>query len=99
MPTCTRIVRAAAFTVAAYAASLATAGAQTTLVLKTPGTQVTDTMIQAGSSASTNFDRLDVLMTRASTNPEYLRRALLKFDTQNTMPAGSRVQSAALTLT
>ena len=41
----------------------------------------------------------EVLATRASANVEYLRRALLKFDTQNTMPADSQVRSAVLTLT
>jgi endonuclease/exonuclease/phosphatase family metal-dependent hydrolase len=56
-------------------------------------------MVQAGSAANTNFNKSDVLATRASVNSEYLRRALIKFDTQNTMPAKSRVQSAIMTLT
>jgi endonuclease/exonuclease/phosphatase family metal-dependent hydrolase len=99
MPTCSRILRAAAFTVATSAASLAAANAQTTLVLDAPVTQVSDTMIQAGSTANSNFDKQDFFATRASTNVEYLRRALLKFDTQNTLPADTRIQSATLTLT
>jgi hypothetical protein len=99
MPTCSRIVRAAAFTVATDAVSSAAASAQTTLVLDAPVTQVRDTMIRAGSSANTNFNGQDFFATCASTNVEYLRRALLKFDTQNTMPAGSPIQSATLTLT
>lgn len=99
MPTCTRAFRAALFTAVTVAGSIATAGAQTTLILNAPGTQVTDTMIQAGSSANTNFNKSAVLATRASANYEYLRRALIKFDTQNTLPAKSRVQSAIMTLT
>jgi hypothetical protein len=99
MPTCRHMLRATVFTVAASAASLSAANAQTTLVLNAPVTQVSDTMIQAGSFANTNFDKQDFLATRASSNAEYLRRALLKFDTQNTMPAGAKVQSATLTLT
>jgi endonuclease/exonuclease/phosphatase family metal-dependent hydrolase len=99
MPTCRRILRAAVLIVASFAVSLATAGAQTTLVLNAPGTQVTDTMVQAGSFANSNFGKSDMLATRASVNVEYLRRALLKFDTQNTLPANSQVRSAVLTLT
>jgi endonuclease/exonuclease/phosphatase family metal-dependent hydrolase len=99
MPTCRHLLRAAAFTVATYAASLATANAQTTLILNAPDTQVSDTMIQAGASANANFNQQDFFATRASTNADYLRRGLMKFDTQNTMPADSRVQWATLTLT
>ena len=40
-----------------------------------------------------------MLATRASTNYDYLRRALIKFDTQNTLPATSTIQSAIMTLT
>ena len=85
--------------VAFFFGSLASAGAQTTVTLNAPGTQVTDVMIQAGASASTNFNTLDSVATRASDNYDYLRRALLKFDTQNTIPAGSTIQSAVMTLT
>jgi endonuclease/exonuclease/phosphatase family metal-dependent hydrolase len=99
MPTCSRVFRTTLFAVATVAGSIVTAGAQTTLVLNAPGTQVTDTMVQAGSSANTNFNKSEVLATRASVNSQYLRRALIKFDTQNTIPAKSRVQSAIMTLT
>ena len=99
MPTCTHPLRTAVLAVAALVASLVSAGAQTTLTLKTPGTQVTDTMVQGGSFANTHFGTSELLATRASANVEYLRRALLKFDTQNTMPADSQVRSALLTLT
>jgi len=99
MPACRRLLRAAAFTAAACAASLSTASAQTTLVLNAPDTHVSDTMIQGGAAANTNFNQQDFFATRASTNADYLRRGLLKFDTQNTLPAGSTVQAATLTLT
>lgn len=99
MPACTPTLRTVVFAMAALVASLGSAGAQTTLTLKTPGTQVTDTMVRAGSFANTNFGTSEALATRASANLEYLRRALLKFDTQNTMPADSQVRSAVLTLT
>ena len=95
----TRAVRTAVLALAATVASLATAQAQTTLILDAPGTQVTDVMIQAGVSADTNFNNSDMVATRASTNYDYLRRALLKFDTQNTIPAKSVIQSAVMTLT
>jgi len=94
----TRAARTALFTAAAVAASLS-AQAQTTLILDAPGTQVTDVMIQAGASANKNFNDADMLATRASTNYDYLRRALIKFDTQNTLPAKSTIQSAIMTLT
>ena len=100
MPTFfTRAIRTALFAAAAVAASFTSAGAQTTVILDAPGTQVTDVMIQAGASANTNFNASDMIATRASTNYDYLRRALLKFDTQNTIPAKSVIQSAILTLT
>jgi endonuclease/exonuclease/phosphatase family metal-dependent hydrolase len=95
----TRTLRTTAFALVATAASLATAQAQTTLTLDVPGTQVTDVTIQAGSSANTNFNSGDVIATRASANYDLMRRALLKFDTQNTMPVKSVIQSAVLTLT
>jgi len=94
---------ATSFAAAAFLlGSLATAGAQTTqttVTLNAPTTQVTDVMVQGGVSANTNFNTLDHFATRASTNYDYLRRALLKFDTQNTIPAGTKIQSAVMTLT
>src|SRR5438067_6474936 len=91
---------ATSFAAAAFLlGSLATAGAQTTVTLNAPTTQVTDVMVQGGASANTNFNTLDHFATRASTNYDYLRRALLKFDTQTTIPAGTKIQSAVMTLT
>jgi len=74
----------------------ASANAQT-VVLSTPDTQVTDTTIRGGTYAAKNLNGT-ALATRASTNAEYDRRALLKFDTHNTIAAGATVASATLTL-
>ena len=82
-----------------FLGSLATAGAQTTVTLNAPDTQVTDVMIQAGASADANFNKSDVLATQAGASADALRRALLKFDTQNTIPGGTKIQSAVMTLT
>jgi endonuclease/exonuclease/phosphatase family metal-dependent hydrolase len=73
------------------------ASAQTTVTLNQPTTHVLANTIRGGTFANKN-DK-SVLATRASDNLEYNRRALLKFDTQNTIPAGSAVTSALLTLT
>ncbi len=72
--------------------------AQTTATLSQPGVEVTDTTIRNGSYANTNLDG-GVLITRASSEPEWQRRAIVKFDTQNTIPQGTSVSSATLTLT
>jgi endonuclease/exonuclease/phosphatase family metal-dependent hydrolase len=90
---------ATAVAAACLAGSIGTASAQTTVTLNAPATQVTDVMIQAGAAANTNFNASDMFATRASTNPDYLRRALIKFDTQNTIPSGSKITSAVMTLT
>jgi endonuclease/exonuclease/phosphatase family metal-dependent hydrolase len=94
-----RPIRAAVLATGVMAGSVAGAGAQTTLVLNVPGSQVTDTMIQGGINAKTNFNKSDALATSANSNYAELRHALLKFDTQNTMPGGSHIASATLTLT
>lgn len=94
----TRTIRTAVVALAAMGASLA-AQAQTTLTLNVPGTHVTDVTIQAGASANTNFNAVDSIATRASDSYDLMQRALLKIDTQNTMPAKSVIQSATLTLT
>ena len=94
-----RFLATAAIAVACVFGSLAAASAQTAVTLNAPATQVTDVMIQAGAAANTNFNSSDMFATRASTNPDYLRRALIKFDTQNTIPSGSTISSAVMTLT
>ena len=88
-------VRVAAGIVALSAAS--PASAQTTVTLNQPKTQVVSATVRGGTYADTNNQSL--LATRAADNPQYERRAMLKFDTHNTIPAGSTVTSARLTVT
>ena len=71
--------------------------AQTTVTLNDPTSEVVYATIRGGSYANSTLRTL--LATRASSNPEYHRRALLKFDTHNGIPAGSTVTSALLTIT
>jgi endonuclease/exonuclease/phosphatase family metal-dependent hydrolase len=73
------------------------ASAQTTVTLNQPTTQSWAATVRGGSYA--NKSDSSVLATRASDNSDYKRRGLLKFDTQNTIPAGSVVTAATLTLT
>jgi endonuclease/exonuclease/phosphatase family metal-dependent hydrolase len=75
---------------------IATSGAafaQTTVTLQEPNSRAWSATVRGGTYAS------KILETRASSDPEYLRRALLKFDTQNTIPAGKSITSAILTVT
>jgi hypothetical protein len=59
-----------------------------------------DVTIRGGSQATVNANNsADNLCTRASSNAEYERRILLKFDTSSTIPAGTPIQRAILTLT
>lgn len=58
----------------------------------------TDATIRAGAYADTNWGFGDI-ETKSSIHPETIRRALLKFDTHTTIPAGSPIISATLTLT
>jgi endonuclease/exonuclease/phosphatase family metal-dependent hydrolase len=88
-------VRVAAGIVALGAASAASA--QTTVTLNQPKTHVVSATVRGGTYADTNNQSL--LATRAADNPQYERRAMLKFDTHNTIPAGSTVTSARLTVT
>ena len=57
------------------------------------------TTLRGGSYANTNYGSWGFLVTRASSNESYQRRALLKFDTHNTIAAGSGIASAYLTVT
>src|SRR5262245_105656 len=89
-----RIMTAAAGLVIASAGS---AFAQTTVTLHEPNSRAWSATIRGGTYAGKNLRT--ILETRASSDPEYLRRALLKFDTQNTIPAGRSITSATLTMT
>jgi endonuclease/exonuclease/phosphatase family metal-dependent hydrolase len=74
------------------------ASAQTTVTLSTPGTQINvDTTIQGGAYALTDFGYSDTLASKKSSD-SYTRRILLKFDTQDFVPAGASIQSAKLYL-
>ncbi|HEX7018449.1 MAG TPA: endonuclease/exonuclease/phosphatase family protein [Gemmatimonadaceae bacterium] len=68
------------------------AAAQSTTVLPA----VTYGTVRAGRYAS-QFQG-DLLATRASDAKDYRRRAMLKFDTQNKIPAGAHILSAKMTV-
>ena len=74
------------------------AQAQTVVVLDAPDTEVRDGFVRGGTYANTVFDT-GVVVTKANSNESYRRNALLKFDTENFVPAGTAIQSAILTLT
>jgi endonuclease/exonuclease/phosphatase family metal-dependent hydrolase len=77
---------------------VASAAAQTTVVLDNPSGEVVDAYVRAGTYADT-VNNNGVLATKANSNASYVRRALLKFDTQNHVPANATIRSATLTLT
>jgi endonuclease/exonuclease/phosphatase family metal-dependent hydrolase len=57
------------------------------------------TTIRGGTYANKNLASQSYMETRASSDPEYARRIVLKFDTQNTIPANQPIASALLTVT
>jgi endonuclease/exonuclease/phosphatase family metal-dependent hydrolase len=74
------------------------ASAQTTVTLSTPGTHISvDTTIRDGAYASTNYSSSDTLVSKAS-GAGLNRRMLLKFDTENYIPADAVIQSARMYL-
>jgi endonuclease/exonuclease/phosphatase family metal-dependent hydrolase len=77
-------------------ATASAASAQTTISISQPKTQVVFATVRGGTYANTNLSTL--LATRSAADLQYHRRALLKFDTQNTIPAGSNVLSATLSV-
>jgi endonuclease/exonuclease/phosphatase family metal-dependent hydrolase len=79
------------------AGATAAASAQTTVTINQPLTQVVSATIRGGTYADKNDQSL--LATRSADNLEDNRRAMLKFDTQNTIPAGTAVTSAVMTVT
>lgn len=91
-----RVFGAAAFLLSSMFA--ASASAQTTVVLDNPSGEVVDAFVRAGSYANT-VNNNGVLATKANSDADYVRRALIKFDTQNHVPANATIQSATLTLT
>lgn len=57
------------------------------------------TVLRGGEFANTNLSAEPVLSTRASSDATYVRRIVLRFDTQNTIPINTAIASAVLTLT
>jgi endonuclease/exonuclease/phosphatase family metal-dependent hydrolase len=92
-----RVCARAMFGVVVFAASVSGVAAQTTVTLNQSRPQVVYATLRAGAYANTNYPT--VLTTRAADTANNHRRGLLKFDTQNTIPAGSVVTSALLTVT
>src|SRR5262245_28430994 len=70
---------------------------QTTIKLNQSRPQVVYGTLRAGTYKNQNLSA--TLITHPADNPNNLRRALVKFDTQNTIPAGSVVTSALMTVT
>ena len=77
------------------AVAVSTPAAAQTLVLRDSSA----TVLRGGSYANANFSNEPLLETRVSGDNTYTRRIQLKFDTHNTIPLGSDVASAKLTLT
>jgi endonuclease/exonuclease/phosphatase family metal-dependent hydrolase len=78
-------------------AAAASAAAQTTVTLGDPATDVVFATLRGGTYANTNLST--ILETRASSDLSYVRRAMVKFDTENRLPSGVTVVSAFLTFT
>ena len=57
------------------------------------------TTLRGGLDASSNFSKGQIIETRASSDPSSVERGLLKFDTHTTLPEGTKITSATLTLT
>ncbi len=62
-------------------------------------TESNATVLRGGTYADTNMASDPVVSTRASSDASYVRRVVMKFDTQNTIPAGTAITSAVLTVT
>ena len=93
-----RVVYRVSVFLLAIASTAGRAAAQTTLTLSTPGTHISvDTTIRDGAYASTNYSSSDTLVSKAS-GAGLNRRMLLKFDTENYIPANVAIQSARLYL-
>src|SRR5438309_2234793 len=76
----------------------ASASAQTTVTLSTPGSHITvDLTIQGGTSGMVDFSGSDVLASKVKSENTN-RRILMKFNTQDFIPANAVIQSARLYL-
>jgi endonuclease/exonuclease/phosphatase family metal-dependent hydrolase len=92
-----RLWTRALLSLAAVTGAASMASAQTTVTLNQPMSDVVWATVRGGSYADQNDQ--STLATRAADNLEYQRRVLLKFDTETTIPAGSVVTSALMTVT
>ena len=92
-----RVCARALVAMAASAASVSAAAAQTTVIFNDSKPAVVYATLRAGTYADKNLPT--VLTTRAADTASNHRRALLKFDTHNRIPPGSSVTSALLTVT
>jgi len=93
-----RFVRRLVIASMAVCSVAAGASAQTTVTLNTPGTQINaDLTIQGGASGLTDFSNSDSLASKVAAE-SYTRRILMKFDTQDLVPANAVIQSAKLYL-
>jgi endonuclease/exonuclease/phosphatase family metal-dependent hydrolase len=92
-----RVCARALVGMAAAAASVSAAAAQTTVIFNDSRPEVVYATLRAGAYADKNLPT--VLTTRAADTASNHRRALLKFDTHHSIPAGSSVTSALLTVT
>jgi endonuclease/exonuclease/phosphatase family metal-dependent hydrolase len=97
MANCVSKCRGALFGVLGLAASVSGVSAQSTLTLNQSRPQVVYATLRGGAYANTNYPT--ILKTRAADTTDNHRRALIKFDTHNTIPAGTSVTSALMTLT
>ncbi len=83
-----------------FAALLFTAAAATQVSAQTLELDSSNaTVLRGGAYANKNLSSDKILATRASSDSEYVRRVLLKFDTHNEIPANTAIASAKLTLT
>ena len=92
-----RVCARALVALAAVAALGSPAAAQTTVIFDDSRPDVVYATLRAGAYADKNLPT--TLTTRAADTASNHRRALLKFDTQHRIPAGSTVTSALLTVT
>jgi hypothetical protein len=71
---------------------------RTTVVVDASAPDALDATIRGGTYVNVPFGTERLLVTRASADPEYARRALLVFPTAGRIPAGARVVSARLSV-
>jgi len=97
---CLRFIHRLAIALMAICGLAVAASAQTTVTLSAPGSEINaDLTIQGGASGYTDFSGSDALASKVASSSSYVRRILIKADTQNYIPSGAVIQSATLYLT